>query len=117
MRGYADLLAEEQMQIKRMVGLAPANVELRRQLAMTYLARGWPLLAIKEARLSDSYAESDEIPSLQSLEIHETAGRRDIADAMLPERVRARRKQPRTESFSARSGERARLAARHGQCF
>jgi biofilm PGA synthesis protein PgaA len=84
MRGSADLLAEEQKRVDRMVGLAPANAELRRELAMTYLARGWPLLAIKEARLSDSYAESEEIPSLQSLEIHEIAGRRDIADALLP---------------------------------
>jgi biofilm PGA synthesis protein PgaA len=84
MRGSADLLAEEQKRVARMVALAPANADLRRQLAMTYLARGWPLLAIKEARLSDSYAESEEIPSLDSLEINETAGRRDIADAMLP---------------------------------
>jgi biofilm PGA synthesis protein PgaA len=84
MRGSADLLAEEQKRVDTMVGLAPANAELRRELAITYLARGWPLLAIKEARLSDSYAESEEIPSLQSLVIHETAGRRDIADAMLP---------------------------------
>jgi biofilm PGA synthesis protein PgaA len=84
MRGYADLLAEEQARINRLVGLAPANAELRRERAMTYLARGWPLLAIKESRLSDSYADRDEIPSLQSAEIHETAGRRDDADAMLP---------------------------------
>jgi len=84
MRGYADLLAEEQKRVNALLGLAPANVELRRQLAMTYLARGWPLLAIKETRISDSYADSDEIPSLQSVEIHETAGRRDDADAMLP---------------------------------
>jgi biofilm PGA synthesis protein PgaA len=84
MRGSADLLAEEQKRLARMLALAPANAELRRQLAMTYLARGWPLLAIKEAHLSDSYAEGEEIPSLQSMEIHETAGRRDIADAMLP---------------------------------
>jgi biofilm PGA synthesis protein PgaA len=84
MRGSADLLTAEQTRINQLLTLAPANAELRRQLAMTYLARGWPLLAIKESSLSDSYAESDEIPSLQSVEIHETAGRRDFADAMLP---------------------------------
>ena len=83
-RGYVDLLAEEQQRVNVLIRLAPANVELRRQLAMTYLARGWPLLAIKETRISDSYADRDETPSLQSVEIHETAGRRDDADAMLP---------------------------------
>jgi biofilm PGA synthesis protein PgaA len=83
-RGYVDLLAEEQERVNVLLRLAPANVELRRQLAMTYLARGWPLLAIKETRISDSYADRDETPSLQSVEIHETAGRRDDADAMLP---------------------------------
>jgi len=84
MRGYVDLLAEEQERVNRLLRLAPANAELRRQLAMTYLARGWPLLAIRETRISDSYADPDEIPSLQSVEIRETAGRRDDADAMLP---------------------------------
>ena len=84
MRGSADLLIAEQTRVNTLLGLAPANAELRRQLAMTYLARGWPMLAIKESRLSDSYAENDEIPSLQSVEIHEAAGRRDVADAMLP---------------------------------
>jgi biofilm PGA synthesis protein PgaA len=84
MRGYADLLAEEQRRVTYLLGLAPANAEIRRQLAMTYLARGWPLRALEEVHISDSYADKDEIPALSSIEIHEAAGRRDVADALLP---------------------------------
>jgi len=84
MRGYADLLGEEQRRVSGLLGLAPANAEIRRQLAMTYLARGWPLRATEEERISDSYANQDEIPALPSIEIHEAAGRRDAADALLP---------------------------------
>jgi biofilm PGA synthesis protein PgaA len=84
MRGYADLLAEEQRRVTYLLGLAPANAEIRRQLAMTYLARGWHLRALEEVHISDSYADKDEIPALPSVEIHEAAGRRDVADALLP---------------------------------
>jgi biofilm PGA synthesis protein PgaA len=84
MRGYADLLAEEQRRVTYLLGLAPANAEIRRQLAMTYLARGWPLRATEEVRISDSYANQDEVPALPNVEIDQAAGRRDAADALLP---------------------------------
>jgi biofilm PGA synthesis protein PgaA len=84
MRGYADLLAEEQRRVTYLLGLAPANAEIRRQLAMTYLARGWPLRALEEVHISDSNTDQDEIPALPSIEIQEAAGRRDVADALLP---------------------------------
>jgi biofilm PGA synthesis protein PgaA len=84
MRGYADLLGEEQKRMEAMVAEAPANENLRWQLAMSYLARDWPKRALKESKIADNYATRDEIPSLPSMEIHEGAGLRDDADAMLP---------------------------------
>jgi biofilm PGA synthesis protein PgaA len=84
MRGYAGLLAQEQARLKRMLQLAPANVEMRRQLAATYAARGWLSRALAEERIADSYAQSDETPAIESAEIDESAGRRDQADAILP---------------------------------
>lgn len=84
MRGYADLLDQEYRRQKKMLDLAPANVSLRRNVALTELARGWPVRALTEARIADNYAMPDDLPSLASAEIDEAVGRRDEVDAMLP---------------------------------
>jgi len=83
MRGYAGLLEEEQRRLTAMSALAPANIELRRALAMNYLDRGWKLRAIEEERIADSYAEKDERPSLEQVEILDGAGDRDDADRLI----------------------------------
>jgi poly-beta-1,6 N-acetyl-D-glucosamine export porin PgaA len=84
MRGYVGLLPEEQSRLTKLLELAPADIEIRRQLAMTYVDRGWPSRALEEERIADTYAQSDEIPSMESAEIYEAAGRRDAVDAILP---------------------------------
>jgi biofilm PGA synthesis protein PgaA len=84
MRGDVDLLVEQQVRIQMMVAAAPGNEKLRWQLATSYLARGWPSRALEESRIADSYAEPEELPSLASAEIHESAGLRDDVDAMIP---------------------------------
>jgi biofilm PGA synthesis protein PgaA len=84
MRGYANLLAQEYKRQAAMVRLAPANTALRRDLALTDLARGWPERALTDSRIADSYATRDDIPSIVSAEIHEAVGQRDVVDAMLP---------------------------------
>jgi biofilm PGA synthesis protein PgaA len=84
MRGYVGLLAEEQSRLTKLLELAPADIEIRRQLAITYLDRGWPSRAFEEEKIADTYAQADEIPSLESAEINEAAGRRDAVDAVLP---------------------------------
>lgn len=99
MRGYAGLLAEEYRRQKTMLGLAPANAALRRDLALTDLARGWPLRAITESAIADSYAEPDEIPSLASVEIREAVGQRDVVDSMLPVLQRREFDNPELQRF------------------
>jgi biofilm PGA synthesis protein PgaA len=84
MRRDVDLLADEQRRFERLVAAAPGNENLRWQLATAYLVRGWPMRALVESRVADTYASSDEIPSLASVEIHELAGLRDSVDAMIP---------------------------------
>jgi biofilm PGA synthesis protein PgaA len=83
MRGYAGLLKEEQRRLTALSGLAPANIALRRALAMNYLHRGWKLRAIEEESIADSYEERDELPSLEQVEILNGAGDRDDADKLL----------------------------------
>ena len=84
MRGGAGLLAEEQKRLQNLVDAAPGNDNVRRQLAAALLARGWPLRALEELRIADGFASNDELISLTSAEIHEAAGLRDDADAMIP---------------------------------
>lgn len=84
MRGYAGLYAQEQSLLNSLLNLAPANIDIRRQLALTYLDRGWPGRAITEDRIAESYAEADETPSLATAEIDEGAGRRDLVDGIVP---------------------------------
>ncbi len=83
MRGYADMLAAELRMLGGLLDRAPANPDLARAMAMTYLARGWPLLAIRKERIADSFSTSDELPVLEDAEIFETSGRRDDADAVI----------------------------------
>jgi len=84
MRGDVDFLAEEMSRFKALVAAAPGNERLRWQLAASYLARGWRLRALAESRIADTYADTDEVPSLTDVEIHEAAGLRDDVDAMMP---------------------------------
>jgi biofilm PGA synthesis protein PgaA len=83
MRGYAGMPNEEQRQLTPLLAQAPGNPEVARAMATTYLARGWPLLAIREERIADSFEQSDDLPILQDAEILEGAGRRDAAGALL----------------------------------
>jgi len=83
MRGYAGLFKEEQKRLMALRALAPANVDLRRALAMTYLDRGWKLRAIEEERIADSYQQKDELPALEQVEILDGAGQRDQSDRLL----------------------------------
>ena len=85
MRGYVDLLAQEQTRLADLVELAPGNETLRWQLANSYLARGWPLRALEESHVADAFASFDELPSLASVQIHQAAGLRDDVDVMLPQ--------------------------------
>jgi biofilm PGA synthesis protein PgaA len=84
MRGNIDLLAREQTWLGDLVALAPANENLRWQLASSYLARGWPHLALAESRIADGLASPDELPTLASAQIYEAAGLRDDVDSILP---------------------------------
>lgn len=84
MRGYADMPAQEAARLAPMLAAAPANQGLNRAMAMNYLARGWPLLAIRQERIADSYAQPDALPVLEDAEVLDAAGRRDEADALLP---------------------------------
>lgn len=83
MRGFAGMPAEEQTRLAELLGLGPANPALGRAMAMTYLARGWPLLAIREERMADSFEQKDDLPVLEDAEILEAAGRRKGVDALL----------------------------------
>lgn len=83
MRGYADMPAKEQRRLSILLGMAPADPELGRAMAKTYLARGWPLLAIREERMADSFEQKDDLPVLADAEVLEGAGRREQADALL----------------------------------
>lgn len=84
MRGYANLLAQEYQRQTAMVQLAPANASLRRDLALTEMARGWPERALTDSRIAESDSSHDDFPSLVSAKIHESAGQRDTVDSMLP---------------------------------
>jgi biofilm PGA synthesis protein PgaA len=84
MRGEANLLTDEMNRFERLVKEAPGNENLRWELASSYLARGWVQRALDESRIADSFADPDELPSLDSAEIHEAAGLRDQVDVMIP---------------------------------
>jgi biofilm PGA synthesis protein PgaA len=84
MRVDAGLMADGQRRIKKLLAAAPANENLRWQLAESDLSRGWPRRAVQESRIAAGYASFDELPSLASVEIDEGAGLRDQVDAALP---------------------------------
>jgi biofilm PGA synthesis protein PgaA len=84
MRGYADMPAEEQARLTDLLGQAPASATLHHALAMTYLARGWPLLAMREERIANSFEQKGDLPVLEDAQILEAAGRRKDVDALLP---------------------------------
>lgn len=107
MRGYADMPAQEQKRLSTLLGLAPADPELGRALAKTYLARGWPLRAMKEERIADSYEQKDDLPVLQDAEVLEGAGRREEADALLGPLLTREGRSPAVDRFlSERAAER-----------
>ncbi len=83
MRGFAGMPDQEQRRLTPLLAQAPGNPAVGRAMAMTYLARGWPLLAIREERIADSFEQGDDLPVLQDAEILEGAGRRDEANALL----------------------------------
>lgn len=83
MRGYAGMPDEEQQRLTPLLAQAPGNPAVARAMATTYLARGWPLLAIREERIADTFEQSDDLPVLQDAEIEEGASRRDEATALL----------------------------------
>ena len=83
MRGFADLPNQEQERLIAMLAAAPANANLNRAIAMTYLARGWPLRAIRQERIADSFEQPDDLPTIEDAQVLEQAGQRDRADALL----------------------------------
>ena len=83
MRGFAGMPGEEQQRLTPLLAQAPGNPAVRRAMAMTYLARGWPLLAMREESIADSFEQRDDLPVLQDAEIMEGAGQRDQAAALL----------------------------------
>ncbi len=84
MRGNADMPAQEYTRLMPMLAAAPANQGLNRALAMNYLARGWPKMAMLQERIADSNAQPDSLPVLEDAEVLDATGRRDQADAILP---------------------------------
>lgn len=84
MRGYADMPAAEAARLTPLLAAAPANQDLNRTMAMNYLARGWPLLAMRQERIADSYAQPDALPVLEDAEVLDAMGRRDAVESILP---------------------------------
>ena len=99
MRGFADMPAEEQRRLQNLLALAPANSELGRAMAMTYNARGWPLRAMRQEQLADSFDQKDDLPVLDDAEILEGAGRRKEADAELAPVLRREGNSPEVTKF------------------
>lgn len=83
MRGYAGMPAREQERLSSLLAMAPADPKLGRAMALTYLARGWPLRAIREERIADSFEQNTDLPVLEDVEVLEGAGRREEVDALL----------------------------------
>jgi biofilm PGA synthesis protein PgaA len=83
LRTFADMPADGQRRLQSLLAMAPANSSLGRALAMTYNARGWPLRALKQEQLANSFDQEDELPVLQDVQLLENAGRRKEADANL----------------------------------
>ena len=54
-RYFADYMDEAQKRFEDMVNAAPANVDLRSDLASIYKDRGWPRIAIKECDFALAY--------------------------------------------------------------
>lgn len=84
MRGFADMPAQEQKRLSALLGLAPADPQLDRAMAMTDLARGWPQMAVRQEQIADSFEQKSELPVLEDAEILEGAGLRVESDALLP---------------------------------
>jgi biofilm PGA synthesis protein PgaA len=83
LRTFADMPGEGQRQLQKLLAMAPANSNLGHALAMTFDARGWPLRAMKQEQLANSFDQEDELPVLLDAQILENAGRRKDADAKL----------------------------------
>jgi biofilm PGA synthesis protein PgaA len=99
MRGYADMPAEEQARLTDLLGQAPASATLHHAMAMTYLARGWPLLAMREERMANSFEQKGDLPVLEDAEILEAAGRRKEVDALLPALLKREGISPSVDRF------------------
>jgi biofilm PGA synthesis protein PgaA len=83
MRGFADMPGQEQKRISILLGLAPADPQLGRAMALTYLARGWPMMAVRQEKIADSFEQKSDLPVLEDAEVLEGAGRREQSDALL----------------------------------
>ncbi len=99
MRGFTGMPQAEQVRLARLLNAAPENSAVGRAMAATFLSRGWPLLAMREERIADSYAEMDELPVLEDAEIYAGAGRRDDADALIPPVLLVEGNSPPVERF------------------
>jgi biofilm PGA synthesis protein PgaA len=101
MRGYADMPGREAALLAPMLAAAPANQDLNRTMAMNDLARGWPLLAMRQERIADSYTQPDALPVLEDAEVLAGVGRRDQADAILPALLQRDGNTPSLERYLA----------------
>ncbi len=99
MRTFADMPAEGQRRLQNLLAMAPANSRLGRALAMTFDLRGWPLRALKQEQLANSFDQKDELPVLQDAQILENAGRRKEADVKLAQVLRREGKSQSVTKF------------------
>jgi biofilm PGA synthesis protein PgaA len=99
MRGFADMPAQEQKRLSALLGLAPADPQLGRAMALTYLARGWPLMAVRQEQVADSFEQKSDLPVLEDAEVLEGAGRREESDALLAPLLRREGHSPAVDRF------------------
>ena len=107
LRTFADMPADGQRRLQNLLAMAPANSSLGRALATTFDARGWPLRALKQEQLANSFDQEDDLPVIEDAQILESAGRLKEADAtLIPILKRDGRNQSVTKFLTARGIER-----------
>jgi biofilm PGA synthesis protein PgaA len=85
-RKDVELLQDAHQRLATMSAEAPGNVDIRRDLAMAELSRGWPRRALDTLKIADTVDERDAIAALDQAEVHRTlydyaAAQADLAQA------------------------------------
>jgi biofilm PGA synthesis protein PgaA len=81
-----ELLQQAHQQLAAMSAEAPGNADIRRELAMAELARGWPRRALDTLKIADTVDERDANAALDQAEAHRAlydyaAAQADLAQA------------------------------------